>query len=80
MTRSIGSLLAWTPNNFVQALPAFVQTALPSLPPQVIALDGKTVRGSHDRFQGKTAIHMVSAWASASRLVLAEAQGGGQIQ
>src|SRR5262249_48325759 len=44
---SIGSLPPWTPTSFVRALPAFVQAALPNLPPQVIALDGKTVCGSH---------------------------------
>jgi predicted transposase YbfD/YdcC len=38
----------------------------------VIAIDGKTVRGSHDRANGKAAIHMVSAWASAQRLVLGQ--------
>jgi hypothetical protein len=42
------------------------------LPAQVIALDGKTVRGSQDRVNGKQAIHMVSAWASANHLVLAQ--------
>jgi predicted transposase YbfD/YdcC len=42
------------------------------LPAQVIALDGKTVRRSHDRASGKQAIHMVSAWATANRLVLAQ--------
>jgi len=42
------------------------------LPTQVIALAGKTVRGSHDRANGKAAIHMVSAWASANRLILAQ--------
>ena len=31
---------------------------------QVIAIDGKTVRGSHNRRVGKEAIHMVSAWAT----------------
>jgi|TARA_B100001971_G_C18177119_1_gene530566 predicted transposase YbfD/YdcC len=39
---------------------------------QVIAIDGKTVRGSHDRANGKAAIHMVSAWASANHLVLGQ--------
>ena len=39
---------------------------------QVIAIDGKTVRGSHDRANGKDAIHMVSAWASANHLVLGQ--------
>lgn len=39
---------------------------------EVIAVDGKTVRGSHDRANGKDAIHMVSAWASANHLVLGQ--------
>lgn len=72
MTRSIGSLPPWTPTNFAQALPTHVQAVLPACPAQVIALDGKTVCGSQDRYRGKAAIHMVSAWASASRLVLAQ--------
>ncbi len=38
----------------------------------VIALDGKTLRRSHDRGAGKEALHWVSAWASANRLVLAQ--------
>lgn len=38
----------------------------------VIALDGKTLRRSHDRGAGKAALHLVSAWASANRLVLAQ--------
>jgi predicted transposase YbfD/YdcC len=42
------------------------------LPAQVIALDGKTVRRSHDRATGKAALHLVSAWASANRLVLGQ--------
>ncbi len=42
------------------------------LPAQVVALDGKTVRRSHDRGAGKAAIHMVSAWATENRLVLAQ--------
>jgi hypothetical protein len=42
------------------------------LPAQVIALDGKTVRRSHDRVTGQQAIHMVSAWATETRLVLAQ--------
>jgi len=30
---------------------------------QVIAIDGKTVRGSTDKANGRSVIHMVSAWA-----------------
>jgi len=39
---------------------------------QVIALDGKVLRRSHDKGIGKTAIDMVSAWASTNRLVLGQ--------
>jgi predicted transposase YbfD/YdcC len=38
----------------------------------VIAVDGKTLRRSHDRADGKKALHMVSAWASENRMVLAQ--------
>lgn len=34
---------------------------------QIIAIDGKRLRRSHDGRLGKAAIHMVSAWASANR-------------
>jgi DDE_Tnp_1-associated len=63
-TPSTGSLPLWTRTRFVQAVPTHVQAALPRLPPQVIALAGKTVRGSQDRSHGKAAIHLVSAWGS----------------
>lgn len=36
------------------------------------AIDGKTLRGSHDRGNGKKALHLVSAWASECRLVLGQ--------
>jgi predicted transposase YbfD/YdcC len=39
---------------------------------QVIAIDGKFVRRSHDQKLGKTAIDMVSAWATANHLVLGQ--------
>jgi predicted transposase YbfD/YdcC len=39
---------------------------------QVIAIDGKTVRRSHDKTIGKDAIHMVSAWATTNGIVLGQ--------
>ena len=38
----------------------------------VIAIDGKTLRRSHDRAASKKALHVVSAWAVENRLVLAQ--------
>lgn len=42
------------------------------LPGELVAIDGKTLRNSFDGAAGKSAIHMVSAWASANRLVLGQ--------
>jgi len=39
---------------------------------QVVAIDGKQVRRSMDKYQGKAAIYMVSAWAEQNRLVLGQ--------
>jgi predicted transposase YbfD/YdcC len=39
---------------------------------QVIAFDGKQLRGSHDQGREKRAIYLVSAWASANHLVLGQ--------
>lgn len=39
---------------------------------QVIAGEGKTLRRSHDRSEGKKALQMVSAWASANGVVLGQ--------
>jgi predicted transposase YbfD/YdcC len=39
---------------------------------EIVAIDGKQLRHSYDRSDGKAAIHMVSAWASANHLVLGQ--------
>jgi predicted transposase YbfD/YdcC len=39
---------------------------------QVVAVDGKTLRRSHDRRSGKDPLHLVSAWATASGLVVGQ--------
>ena len=41
---------------------------------EVIAIDGKTLRGSYDAREEKAALCMVSAWASVNRLILAQEQ------
>ena len=42
------------------------------LPGEVVSIDGKTVRRSHDKRAGKQAIHLVSAWAAANTLTLGQ--------
>ena len=51
---------------------AWVQAVVGELPAQVVAIDGKTSRGSADRSRGQAALHLVSAWATASGLVLGQ--------
>jgi predicted transposase YbfD/YdcC len=41
---------------------------------EVVALEGKTVRRSFDSAKRQSAIHLLSAWASANRLVLGQIQ------
>ena len=45
---------------------------------QVVAFDGKTLRRSHDRAVGKSALHMVSAWAAGNRLILGQRKVDGK--
>ena len=44
----------------------------PATATRALALDGKTLRRSHDRAKGKAALHLVSAWADESGLVLGQ--------
>ena len=60
------------PVQFERCFKEWVETVSEVVEGQVVAIDGKTVRGSHDRMAGKSAIHMVSAWASVNRLVLGQ--------
>jgi predicted transposase YbfD/YdcC len=39
---------------------------------EVVAIDGKTLRGCHDRANGRAPLHMVSAWATENRMVLGQ--------
>jgi predicted transposase YbfD/YdcC len=59
------------PTRLQQAFTAWM-SALADLAEEVMALDGKTIRRSWDRADGKGAIHVVSAWASTNELVLAQ--------
>lgn len=60
------------PNEFQQSFVSWITAISHLTTGQVIAIDGKRLRRSHDGRLGKAAIHMVSAWASANRLVLGQ--------
>ncbi len=57
---------------FQQCFLAWVQAISDLTQGELIAIDGKTLRRSHDRGSGKAAIHMVSAWAARNRLVMGQ--------
>jgi predicted transposase YbfD/YdcC len=55
---------ALDPAAFQRAFAAWIHDVTHLPDGTVVAIDGKTVRRSFDRARGKSAIHMVSAWAS----------------
>ena len=59
------------PTLFAAAFTAWVRAAWPERP-ELIALDGKTSRRSHDRGAGQAPLHLVSAFATTGRLVLGQ--------
>jgi predicted transposase YbfD/YdcC len=60
------------PTEFRQCFLAWVQAVVGELPPQVVAVDGKTSRGSGRRARGEHPLHLLSAWATVSGLVLGQ--------
>lgn len=60
------------PEEFQRCFSGWIQAAVKATRGQVVAIDGKTLRRSYDKKSNKAAIHMVSAWASVSRLVLGQ--------
>jgi len=60
------------PEAFEECFLTWVEAACEATDGEVIAIDGKTLRRSHDRHAGKAALHMVSAWATANGLALGQ--------
>jgi predicted transposase YbfD/YdcC len=63
---------ALDPAAFEAAFAGWVRAVAPQTAARARAVDGKTLRRSHDRARGKAALHLVSAWADASGLVLGQ--------
>lgn len=60
------------PEEFQKSFHSWVQSVHELTDGQVVAIDGKQLRGSKDGFLGKRAIYMVSAWAEANEIVLGQ--------
>lgn len=59
------------PGLFADCFRSWAATLRPDAP-ALVAIDGKTSRGSHDRDRGRAALHLVSAFATRERLVIAQ--------
>lgn len=60
------------PQEFRHGFMSWISAVSEVIGGQVVAIDGKVLRRSHDRGIGQAAIDMVSAWACANRLVLGQ--------
>ena len=60
------------PEQFETCFIEWVSAMAPSLPEEVVAVDGKAMRRSRDRANGGEASHLVSAWSTANSLVLGQ--------
>jgi predicted transposase YbfD/YdcC len=60
------------PEELTQCFIAWTQALREASGGEIVSIDGKTLRHSFDHATATTAIHMVSAWASANRLVLGQ--------
>ena len=63
---------ALDPAAFEACFLSWVRGAARATAGQVVAVDGKTLRRSHDRANGKGPLHLVSAWAAANHVVLGQ--------
>ena len=70
--------LLLSPGKFSAVFLSWTQTLRQTAGAEVVALDGKTVRRSFDSADGRRAIHLVSAWASANRLGLGQIKVAGK--
>lgn len=65
-------LAALQPAEFEKCLLSWITALHKITDGQVVAIDGKTLRRSFDAASGKSAIHMVSAWATANHISLGQ--------
>jgi predicted transposase YbfD/YdcC len=57
---------------FIDCFIAWVQNCHQVSKGEIVNIDGKTARASHDHAAGKNPLHAVSAWATANRVVLGQ--------
>ena len=61
-----------SPPGFRECFMRWVNVVKKNTEGEIVAVDGKTARGSRDRKNNRKPLHMVSAWACSNRLVLGQ--------
>lgn len=70
---TLGRVLArLDPAAFEKCLMSWIQAVQEVTEDRIVAIDGKTLRGSSDHERDRAAIHMVSAWAAENQLSLGQ--------
>ena len=67
-----GYLLKIYPQQFQECFLSWMKSIHQITEGEVVAIDGKTLRGSYDKSSDQSAIQMVSAWATTNKLVLGQ--------
>lgn len=60
------------PREFQDSFKQWIASVAKQTKGEVVAIDGKTLRRSHDKSDDKKAIHMISAWASSNQIILGQ--------
>ena len=60
------------PDEFKDSFIKWIQAICELTKGEIVSIDGKTLRRSHDKSNGKSTIHMVSAWACANGIVIGQ--------
>lgn len=63
---------ALDPTAFAEGFQRWVKALIETTDGEIVAIDGKTVRRSHDREHDHAALHLVSAWATTNQVVLGQ--------
>lgn len=60
------------PETFESCFISWIKSLSIDVKNEVISIDGKSLRGSHDKKKDKQMLHMVSAWASENKVMLGQ--------
>jgi predicted transposase YbfD/YdcC len=74
LTRVFGQI---EPSEFERCFRAWTRRVEEKTDGQVVAVDGKTLRGSRDRASGEGPLHLVEAWATGQELLLGQRRSEG---